>query len=324
MTSRQFSSRGQLLLVGAVALAVIILGLSVVVNTVLFTENVGTGEDRVESSEISEFTFESQRDVRSLLLRINHVNETRTVSELNANVRRRIADYSDGMARMYASSGSKFVDVSYNQTLITATRIVQNNDRNFTYSSRGATVSNWSFTDDRVDIGWFVVNVDLRNTSGEHTTIKVNGESEAISYQLNRSDGGNGADLRVQTTYAGGSDTTACESTGGRVLLDLRSGKAFASECTFRGIETLSPPYSVNVSNGDNIEGQYDLAVDTEWSKDIDTEAANGSTDDYSACSPGDPGPCLSPIVWKGQVDLTYRSDQTDFTTTRNVSVYGS
>ncbi|QSG09221.1 DUF7261 family protein [Halapricum desulfuricans] len=317
MTSCQFSSRGQLLLVGAVALAVIILGLSVVVNTVLFTENVGTGEDRVESSEISEFTFESQKDVRSLLLRINHANETRNTPELDESVHSHVANYSDGMARMYASSGSTFVDVSYNQTLTTATRIVQSSDRNFTYSSSGATVSNWSFTNDRVDIGWFVVNVDLRNTSGEHTTIKVNGESEAISYQLNRSDGGNGADLRVQTTdSAGGADTTTCESTGGRVLLDLRSGKAFASECTFRGVETLSPPYSVNVSNGDNIEGQYDLAVDTEWS--------NGSTDDYSACSPGDPGPCLSPIVWKGQVDLTYRSDQTDFTTTRNVSVYGS
>ncbi|MCU4716592.1 DUF7261 family protein [Halapricum hydrolyticum] len=321
--------RGQLLLVGAIALAVIILGLSVVANTVLFTENVGTGEDRVESSEIGEFSFEAQKGTRSLLLRVNHANETNTMAELDANVRRQVTNYSDGLARMYASAGTKIVDISYNRTLANGTRIVQRTDRNFTYPDGGSRVSDWSLFDDPADVGWIVFNVDLRNTSGRQMTVNVSGDSETLQYRFNRSNGGDGAALRVTTTNlnTGATDTTACESTGGRVLFDLRRGEAFSSECTSPGIETLAPPYEISVSDGHNLAGQYDVVVDGRWhSSESETlDAVNTDTGNdlsYPHCTGSDPGPCVLPVVWEGQVDLAYRSDRTDFATTRNVTVY--
>ena len=321
--------RGQLLLVGAGALAVNSLGLTVVINTVLFTENVGTGEARVESPAIQEFTFEAQKGSRSLLLRLNAADRTQTLAEVNASVRGQIGNYSDALGRSYAASGTVFVDTTYNETLRNGTRIVQGVDRNFTYPAShaglGSNRSDWSPVVDPTEIGWLVFNVDLRNTSGDQTTVEVSGDSETLTYRLNRARGGDGADLRVSVTGPSTSETTACESVGGRVLLDGRTGEAFLGECTFPGIETIDPPYSISIVDGDNLAGQYDIIVNETWhsspSRTIDA-GDGGTVRPYEHCPTGGDAPCLAPVVWQGQIDLVYRSSDVDYATTRNVSVY--
>lgn len=319
--------RGQLLLVGAVALAIIILGLSVVVNTVLFTENVGTGEARVEAPAIEEFSFEAQKSARSLMLRLNAADRTDTLAEVDASISGQLANYSDATARSYASSGTVFVDVAYNDTLENGTRIVQGSDREFTYPDGGSNISEWNPIDrtghSPVEIGWLVLNVDLRNTSGEQTAITVTTESGTTrTYQLNRSDDGSGTDLRVSVAGT----TTECASTGGRVLVDLRSGEAFSSECTFDGINSMDSPYeTIEIENGDNLAGQYDIIVNESWhssrSETIDA-SAGGSDLPYPHCPDGVDEPCLSPVVWTGQIDLTYRSADVNFATVQNITVY--
>mgnify|MGYP006277067669 FL=1 len=325
--------RGQLLLVGAVALAIIILGLSIVVNTVLFTENVGTGEARVEAPAIEEFSFEAQKSARSLMLRVNGADRTDAIADVNASIGAQLANYSDAVARSYAASGTVFVDVSYNETLRNGTRIVQGSDRKFTYpashdSDLSSNRSDWSPVADPTEVGWMVFNVDLRNTSGQQTTVELTNDTGAtLTYRFNRSNGGNGADLRVEATNSatGGTESASCESTGGRVLLDMRRGEAFLSECTFPGIGWIEPPYSVNITKGHRLAGQYDIIVNESWhtaeSSTIDAE--DGGTDrPYPHCPDGVEEPCLSPVVWQGQVDLTYRSADVNFATVRNITVY--
>jgi len=326
--------RGQLLLVGAVTLAIIILGLSVVVNTVLFTENVGTGEARVEAPAIEEFSFEAQKSARSLMLRLNAADRTDTLPEVNTRISDQITTYSDAAARSYASSGTVFVDIAYNESLDEGTRIVQGTDRKFTYPDGGSNVSDWDPVNQGLasrnpaDLGWMILNVDLRNTSGDQATLQITSEAgENLEYQFNRSGGGNGPELRVDVSGSAVSDPdpVACGSVSGRVLLDLRTGEAFSSDCTFDGINEIDGPYErIRITNGDNLAGQYDIIVNENDSSSevIGYDDGSGPKAWDRDCTSGDRGPCISPVVWQGQIDLTYRSTDVNFATVRNITVY--
>lgn len=332
--SNGFDRRGQLLLVGAVVLAIIILGLSVVVNTVLFTENVGTGEARVEAPAIEEFSFESQKSARSLMLRLNAADRTDTIAEVDESISDQISAYSDATARSYAASGTVFVDIEYSETLDEGTRIVQGTDRKFTYPASGSDEPDWDPVNQGLgsvnpaNLGWMVLNVNLRNTSGDQATLEITSEGgENIEYRFNRSDGGNGPNLRVNVSGStvSGTDAVACGSVSGRVLLDLRTGQAFSSDCTFEGINEIDGPYErIRITNGDNLAGQYDIIVNENdsSSESIGFDDGSGPEDWDRDCTSGDGGPCISPVVWQGQIDLAYRSADVNFGTVRNITVY--
>jgi hypothetical protein len=236
------------------------------------------------------------------------------------------------MARSYASDGTVFVDVSYNDTLRNGTRIVQGTDRKFTYPAShapglGSNQSDWSPVADQTSIGWMVFNLDLRNTSGNQATVTVANGTDTLTYRFNRSSRGSGGKLQVEVenSVTGGTDTTSCVSVGGRVLLDGRAGEAFLGECSFTGINAIEGPYTVTIRDGHNLAGQYDFIVDERWNPSTTRtiDASVGGTDrQYTHCPAGGEAPCLAPVVWKGQIDLIYRSSDVDYATTSNITVY--
>lgn len=332
-------ARGQLLLVGAVTLAIVIVGLAVVTNTVLFTENVGPGEARSESAAVEEFDYEVEKTARSLFLRVNHGERERDwdgPDGLEPTLVENIDRFSDQLSRSYAAAGTVFVDVRYRDTVYNGTRIVQGVDRNFTYNashdgSVGSNVEDWSVlpADDRADVGWFVLNVNLLNTSGDQTEIEVeNTVGERLTYRLNRSGDGEGRNLSLAVVDETGAelDDAACRATGGRVLLDIFEGEAFGGDCSFPSMQRLEPPYSVVVRDGGNLNGRFAVVANITWyddeSRTLDADDGAGSLA-YPHCSAaGQQPPCLSPVVWRSTVELVYQSTAIDYDTSRNVTVY--
>lgn len=323
--------RGQLLLVGAVVLATVILGLAIVTNSVLFTENTGSGEVGVESAVVDEFDYEVQRSTQSLLLQLNHDERNVSWSDLNATIRTNVHNYSNLLARSYATAGTVHVDASYAQTIHNGTRIVQRVDRSFTYNESHSPLvvsdrADWTLVQpsDRADIGWLALNVDLRNTSGQQAALVLHNGSESLTYQFNRSKDGQGSNLSVSvdSSWAGELTQTECQSVGGRVLVDIREGHGFFDDCTFTTFDRLTGPYDIEITDGDELTGQYELVVNQTWHDNGNViESAVGPYPDCSAS--GIQPPCVSPVVWTGQVDLSYRSTTATYAATRNISVYG-
>jgi hypothetical protein len=327
--------RAQLLLVGAVVLALIILGLTTVTNTVLFTENTGPGEATAETNTVEQFDYEGTISAKSIILRVNHAERNVTTSDVNATVNGEMSAYSAALARSYASGGSAFVSVNYTGIERNATRIVQAVDRNFTYNASHS----GSVTDDAADwtplpdgertgIGWFALNVNLANTSGAPATITIqNATGDRLEYTLNRSGGGSGSNLTIQVEQpsSGLSEETSCGSTGGRVSVLLHRGVGALGDCEFPSVSTIEPPYSVSISDGDRIAGQYEIVANRTWhSNDARLDASvSGSDEPYPNCADaGIQPPCLSPVVWTGNVTLQYVSPSVEFSANKTIAVY--
>ncbi|WP_158854788.1 hypothetical protein [Halorhabdus sp. CUG00001] len=309
------ASRGQMLLIGAVLIAVTIVALALVINTVLYTANVGSAQEATQINDVDEFTYEATRNARSIMLRVNHVQRNRSISDVNANTTRALMEYSDGLSRSFATTGTVYANVTYSGTVVNGTRIVQWQDRNFSEPGN-PTNGDWGVVPGSTsDIGWFLLNVNVRDTSTTESTISVTHGSETLNYTLNQSANDN---LSVIVTDGSGSvlDAVSCQSSGGRALVDLYGGSSPTGECTFPGIEeTLNAPMTVDVHNGTEITGQYAIVTNRTW----DGTPWNG----LPTCTPPGGERCLTPAVWQGSIDLTYLSETVQLSQQRNVSVYG-
>lgn len=313
--------RGQLLLVGAVVLAIVIVVLSLVVNTVLFTQNADAEGVSAEIENVEEFGFEVGTSTRSILLRVNHAAHERNVTTLQANVSQSIQNYSDALERSYATSGTVYATASTWLTTRNGTRLIQPYDRNFTDRTGNG---NWIVVSstNETDIGWYLLNVDLRNVSAQQANVTITGSSDSLEYSMNRSEGGDGNNLTVavsnSTTDLG---TVNCTATGGRVLVDLFDGEGSFGRCTFDGIDdTLQAPYNVSIENGDRLNGTYSIVTETAWAGG--SHPWNGSN--FPDCE-GDPTAttCSTPVVWNGSITLTYESRTVQYAQERNITVYG-
>jgi hypothetical protein len=81
--------RGQLVLVGGVLIAVMLVGLVIVFNSALFTENVDKGGSAESARDGTEFASELQRNSRTLTIRVNH--DRRYVHGSEADIRQDLA-----------------------------------------------------------------------------------------------------------------------------------------------------------------------------------------------------------------------------------------
>ena len=315
--------RGQLLLVGAVVLAIVIVVLSLVVNTVLFTQNTNAEGVSAQVENVEEFEFETGKTTRSILLRVNHAAHERNVTALQEHVSQSIRNYSDALERSTATSGTAYANASDWLTIRNGTRLIQPDDRDFnSTNSTDPDPENWEpiSAGNETDIGWYLLNVDLRNVSAQQAQINITGDSEYLEYSMNRSENGNGNNLSVAVSNASTAwGTVNCTTTGGRVLVDLVDGDASLGQCSFPGIEdTLEPPYDVEIENGDRIYGTYSIVTGTEWDAHPWTTSTFPECDGNSSADT-----CSTPAVWNGSINLTYTSSTVQYAQQRNVTVYG-
>lgn len=311
----------QLILVGAIAIAVIVVGLTVVLNSLLFTEAVSTASATDQLDESGEFDYESRKGTRSLLLRLNHLDRNVTAADLGDRAELNVVRYSRLLTESYATSQSATVNVTYdNGSSAFGDRVVQSGDGSLTFAP-ASPAKNWEPVPpgDHRRIGWFTLNVNVTATSTVPAYVTVtNATGHSINYTINRSTGPAGVNVTADPSYAPPS-TANCASSRGRVLLDLLGGDAFGAGCSYDGAETLGGPYTVSIDNGTNLVGRYELAVN---------ESVSPLAGDYDDCArppaphaPADQ-PCTAPIVWTANLTTQYQGTRVAFTNEYNVSVY--
>lgn len=311
--------RAQLVLVGSIAIAVVIIGLTIVLNSAVFTENVAGGSSAEIAGDVTEFDREATRNVRAITIRVSHDTVFKPSgaggpADLQANLSTDVGNYSSILAETYADTGSIYVNVSGAEVTEFGNRIVQNENDEFSANGGGNT---WTTVDEPFVLGWFVVNVDVENVSRSNPAYVELTDSKGteLNISMQQTSGGR---LALNASVGGGnvSDVT-CTPENGRVLLDVLEGEAYtgddAGDCSFNTTEYLEPPYTeLRFVDGQNGRGKYDIVMNRS-----DLASLNGVPD-----CPSLPEPCRSTAAWKVEFTTRYRSSALTYEKTHNVSVY--
>lgn len=316
MVSLRDDDAGQLILVGSIALAFVVVTLAVAFNGTLFADSLADSEARTDLDTAEGFDRAAARETPRLLLYVNHRRPYADQAALDAAVRANVSTY----ARLHAESRLRERPGVVNVTLdgwTDGTRVLQSTDGAFTEDGSAGGVTDWEPVDTSQRVGWAVLNLDAANvsdaTGSDRTRVVLDDGTDSATLYLSRNTttGADSETVDVETALPTGNGTATqpCTPSQGRLLLDLRRGTAFGGDCSFNLTEPLDDSYEIRIENGANATGTY--AFVTEGS------SPNG----LSSCPVGT-GPCNAPVVWEATITTTYDTGETTANTTRTVAVY--
>lgn len=287
------SERGQLILVGAIAIALILLGLVLIVNTALFTQVVGS-EGTVESAK--EGGVSGQEIGNSIAAIVADENrEDRNYGDFEPVVQSNVSnDLEPAFAKRTVETSGSFVSLEYLDSEKEGRIIEQDSP---------AAIENWDPVIQDSDVGEFLLVVNTGASSDGEVEIDVTPDGEPTK---TLGVGVNGPGTEVDLT--GSASCSDIQATDGTVRIDLRHGSVYEDgRCQFDLFTNGSENYHVSFRNvGDDITGTYVIATD-------DTTIS------------GDPGTVdVTDAVWRFSYEFTYEStDATVRSQRRVIDVYG-
>lgn len=248
--------RGQLILITALGLAILLVSLALIVNTAIYTENLATRSSKAAGgSEVIQYEASVQSTVAGLIEFGNfHHNETE--ADLQTNLTKGVATWSDHAGTLYATSGSA-VNVSVTATE-NGSRIAQTDTtRNF---------SNASLSSD----DWIVVTTvdrtrQFRINVTDGSTLEPDGSGNAFTLIL-RDGGGSTWRLNITSTdvyVKNGTGTEFTCSAPADPWVNLTAGTVGGTVCPGLSFaDGVSSPYEIEFKNPGNITGTYTMIVD--------------------------------------------------------------
>jgi len=306
--------RGQVLLVGAVAIAFVIVGLAVLFNAVTYTGQTTVPEAGSSLDDASQFDFEARRGARELVLRVNHDGVYGAKPPLASDVAANVSDYSAVLGARYSGHGAA-VNVTFdNATSEYGRRIVQAQARSFTDDTG---TNNWQLVDESDSVGWFALTVNGTNVaenSANAFAINVSNDTgEYVEYRI-YGKGGGVVNVSVDTSVGSGGGVYQFNTTRGHVVFDLIDGTSPMNlSARMPSIRRLDGTYTVTFRNGDRASGLYSIVVPSD-------DRINGS---IAACSTSS-NPCHGPAIWNVTVTTHYRSPTVNVTHNQTIPVYNS
>ena len=325
------SERAQLILVGAVAIAFIVLGLAVVFNTVLYTENVASTGAASAPRDAQILNQEVELGSKRLVERVNHQTKPKLPSQANANLTANLSAYSDNMTKVIGASSPALV--SFGLTSVAdvthGARIRDDDGSDFKF---GGGAKNWTAmysSGAGAIVRDFDMDVDRSSLEGASQYafhVAWLGPSNNHVVWIYETAGGQVAIRTVNNTAKPGPDFSGTEC--------VLPGSDSASTVTFNfsdgNIEgydacdgqlgpwaTIDNGTTRNVKffRGDNATGRYSLAVNDQSelnpSLNLPTDSLFDSGDPYWTWD-----------VWEFEVEVRYESGQVSYTEEYYVEVY--
>jgi len=267
------SERGQLLLIAALAVAVILVGVALLLNAAIFTENVATRETGADGREATNIREATVADIGELIERENErENET--------DVTDRVGDGIDAMVplleREHIRHGT-VVDLE-RQGIDEGERIEWDGEDQFTVGNESR--QDWTLLDEVNGVRAFTLtlnNESLQSMSEPNATQLANESTGAFGIEFT----GKGV---IQYAYKDGGDVVVAQVSGGsvdhrcsiappstgNVTVDLTGDRLTAGEETEQCHRGLWPTTdfdeidTIEVVNGDRAAGTFSLTVDDE------------------------------------------------------------
>ncbi len=301
--------RGQLLLVGALALAVVFVALALLLNTAIYTGNLATRDAGVEAAPAIEYASESRHAGTDAIASVNRRNNT-SATDLNRAFNATMGRWDD-LASYHRAVAGDAADVDVAGTT-NGTRIQQDDaSRNFTNESSAAdwtvvsgvsgvrsmqfTVERSTLTDDPTDLladDVFYVTV----TSGA-------GTRSVFVY-----DTPSGPEIEVDD----GGTTTTCavgSVTDGTFVIDVPNESVGGASCPALGaVDDTSGSTSIEYDDGGAASGTYTMVVDEP-----------PSALSLSGLNAGSGSPYWTYAIYNATFNVTYRTGELDYGATIEV-----
>jgi len=295
------SGRAQLILVTAFALAAIFLGLAIIVNSAIFTENLATRSENVDSTEALEYRHSTTQVVGKV---IGYANEFNSTSETTIwrNVSSGIGEINDYSGIQQSRDGAAValeLDSATN-----GSRIFQTDRTSFESND---TAEDWTLATNVDNTRAFEINVS--SISGKFFVLANDTTSltpewvaaiNATAVVVSRPSGaGDACSVSAVETV----DLTRARINGEPcpALRDDRTGSSlqFATGA--------GDGYAIEFENADEITGNYSLIVDN--------RTLDSTNDNYAAVGgPGD-GPQVTPAMYSAVVAIQYQTPEIEYQT---------
>lgn len=310
------TDRGQLVLVGALLLAAVLLSLALLLNTVIFTENLATRADAEVEGSPEQFRDAARAATAESVQRANQAGGSH--ADLRAAVRAAVRDWSTSAGREYYPSG---VDARVSLVETTnGTHVEQTSEtRNFT-DGNGA--GNWTLGSVdgarrvRLNVSrgsLYQVGVTGSLTTTEREAVAANAFHVVVDdgsprhvYLFQDADGQVRVLVEEDGGYAGANDAD-CAATAEWVVVDLLAGTVGGTACgALAGYpaETAHEIRYRNATHGstERAIGTYDLLV-------------AGTVDESPYYDDESRSPTATDAVYAATVRVRYASPETEYDT---------
>lgn len=295
--------RGQLILVGAVVIAIALVGVVVVLNGVLYTENVANREPISSTTDARDAQTLVHGDIGSLVHRVNYDRRYDSPSAVRTAV-------DDSVARYGALIGLRLsrrtpASVTLEVTDETVGKGVEHD-------------SGGNFTDARDDANWTVA----RNADVRRYVVWVNRSSlssdPGAAFAITTTNGTadwtlaiyrNATDV-VLRTNGSTTPTSSCTVADERVRIDLRNGTA--PGCSFTFAEGVGDGFEVRYRNGTNASGNYSIVFN---GTDATVPSNSVTTDSLDS-------PYRTYVVYDFGVRLRYATPELTYGTLLHTTLY--
>lgn len=307
--------RAQLLVIGAIALAILLIAVALALNTAVVGELHAGHTDRTTHHERAALGYEAgvERGIAGLIVRVNDdPGDWETVdTDLATDIDVWAEAAGTGHAREGVTTGVTLQDLAYD------TRIVQDERREYTDHAGN---ENWTLAEDVSDVQGYEITLDgdelphVAQCANQDDCFQlVVADEDDNQWALEAYvDGGN--DITVRTTE----DKERCETEEFDLTLDVTTGTIEGHECTFTPFtedDGLSAPYTISYVHGQNANGTYELTVG-----DHPLEGAAEEDERFAA---GDGSPRIEPQIRSAQVTVRYRTSGIEYQTETTIQPEG-
>jgi hypothetical protein len=316
--------RAQLILVTGLAVAVTLVALVLLLNTVIYTQNLATRGAGVEDGEAIGFRQEVVQGVGDVIdaeNREEYDNRTKVEDNVTAGVTR-----FDALLSKYYAESVTVADVeeatvtSENMTNGTLLRQT-NSSRDFSSAGNDEAVD-WTLAEGAGDgsepgVRDFQMTVSQENLTDANSppagfSVLLAGDSGNVWRAYVYDDGGITVAVKNGSE---GSATAVCSVSGPEATIDFTAGTINGSACPELAWATgISTPYDVEFRSGDEATGTYDLTVAT----------PDGTTTDVKTDNFAEPGDEDSPrwayAVYAAEFEIHFETPNLVFHTTLRVA----
>lgn len=293
-------SRGQLIIITGLVIAVSLVALTLLLNTAIFTENLASRGTAVGGENALEYQLTAKETTASLMITVNN-QELDSFDKAKTNVSDGINTFDQARTERYAEVGTS-VNIT-NTSFKKGERLRQTNvSRNF---------SSDSFSDD-----WTLasnVNNLRRATFIFHTVNDTSSpENGAFAIDINNGDWilfvHNDSDPTLKVTNASVTTEEVCSpGTNFPLVLNLTAATVNGDYCSYLEFtDSTSPDYTIDFDRGGDATGTYNITI-------------NGSASGGFSGTIGD-SPYTYPVVYSSHFDVRFETEELMYRSTVRVA----
>jgi len=316
-------TRGQIILVTAFALALVFLGLAIVVNSAIFTENLATRSENVDSSQALNYRHGVTQNVGDIITEANENDTAADHDDIAENVSSELGNASEFTGVQQIEDGNA-VTLERVETR-NGTRIFQENASDFTSNESDV---DWTLAEDVDRTRAFTINVTDANATG---VLNLDDFTVVVNDTTNTDDDWTMSVDEDEVTVERASGETETCSAGGLLgvgsfgtpfVIDVTGATVAGEPCpALVDTDTGTPmqfgagvdnEYNLSFENADDINGTYSLVV-------YDGDIAGPVADDYAAVDGPEDGPFNVPAMYGTTLTMSYETTQLTYET--NVTV---